>query len=176
MRRTLRLATWFLTLAYPWLWYYGGGARALAGVMAVAWLLRALIADSATIRAGAVALAAFFLFAALRNAGGSLTLYPLLVSGAMLAIFTASLIHPPTVIERLARLQHPDLPPEGVRYTRRITQIWCGFFIANGSIIAALALLHADRAWTWYTGFISYLLMGALFAGEWIYRRIYLPT
>ena len=67
-------------------------------------------------------------------------------------------------------------PDEGVRYTRRITQIWCGFFIANGSIIAALALLHADRAWTWYTGFISYLLMGALFAGEWIYRRIYLPT
>ena len=122
MRRTLRLAIWLLTLAYPWLWYYGGGAR------------------------------------------------------AMLAIFTASLIHPPTVIERLARLQHPDLPPEGVRYTRRVTQIWCGFFVINGSIIAALALLHADRAWTWYTGFISYLLMGALFAGEWIYRRIYLPT
>ena len=69
MRRTLRLAIWLLTLAYPWLWYYGGGARALAGVMAVAWLLRALIADSATIRAGAVALAAFFLLAALRKIG-----------------------------------------------------------------------------------------------------------
>ena len=176
MRRTLRLAIWLLTLAYPWLWYYGGGARALAAGMAAAGLLRALIADSATIRAGAVALAAFFLLAALRNASGSLTLYPLLVNGAMLAVFAASLIHPPTVIERLARLQHPDLPPEGVRYTRRVTQIWCGFFVINGSIIAALALLHAHRAWTWYTGLISYLLMGALLAGEWLYRRLYLPA
>ena len=176
MRRTLRLAIWLLTLAYPWLWYYGGGARALAAVMVAAWLLRALIADSATMRAGAVALAAFFLHAALRNASGSQTLYTQLVNGAMLAIFTASLIHPPTVIERLARLQHPDLPPEGVRYTRRVTQIWCGFFVINGSIIAVLALLHAHRAWTWYTGLISYLLMGALLAGEWLYRRLYLPA
>ena len=176
MRRTLRLAIWLLTLAYPWLWYYGGGARALAAVMAAAWLLRALIADSATIRAGAVALAAFFLLAALRNASGSLTLYPLLVNGAMLAVFAASLIHPPSAIERIARLQHPELPPAGVRYTRRVTQIWCGFFVINGSIIAALALLHAHRAWTWYTGLISYLLMGALLAGEWLYRRLYLPA
>lgn len=176
MQRALRLATWLLTLAYPWLWYYGGGTQALAGVMAAVWLLRAFMADKPAIRAAAAALTAFFLLAALRNANGSLTLYPLLVNGAMLAVFAASLIRPPSVIERIARLQHPDLPPEGVRYTCRITQIWCGFFIANGSIIAALALLHADRAWAWYTGFISYLLMGTLFAGEWLYRRIYLPA
>ena len=171
MRRTLRLAIWLLTLAYPWLWYYGGGARALAAVMAAAWLLRALIVDSATMRAGAVALAAFFLLAALRNASGSLTLYPLLVNGAMLAIFTASLIHPPTVIERLARLQHPDLPPEGVRYTRRITQIWCGFFALNGSLAALLVLLEQYRWWALYTGIIAYILMGILMGGEFAYRK-----
>ena len=33
-----------------------------------------------------------------------------------------------SAIERIARLQHPDLPPEGVVYTRRVTQIWCVFF------------------------------------------------
>lgn len=176
MTRVLRPLIWLLTLAYPWLWYYGGSTRLLALAMAAVWLLRAFGAGKPVHRVGAAALAAFFILAALRDTGGSLTLYPLLVNTAMLAVFAASLIHPPSAIERIARLQHPDLPPAGVRYTRRITQIWCGFFIANGSIIAALALLHADRAWAWYTGVISYLLMGALFAGEWLYRRIRLPA
>ena len=139
MTRVLRPLIWLLTLAYPWLWYYGGSTRLLALAMAAVWLLRAFGAGKPVHRAGAAALAAFFILAALRDTGGSLTLYPLLVNTAMLAVFAASLIHPPSAIERIARLQHPDLPPAGVRYTRRITQIWCGFFIANGSIIAALA-------------------------------------
>ena len=54
--------------------------------------------------------------------------YPVIVNALMLAVFGGSLFAKQTVIERLARLQHPDLPPEGVSHTRRVTQIWCGFF------------------------------------------------
>ena len=63
----------------------------------------------------------------------------------MLAVFGGSLFAKQTVIERLARLQHPDLPPEGVRHTRRVTQIWCAFFIFNGATAAIFGRLAILR-------------------------------
>ena len=86
--------------------------------------------------------------------------------------FVASLFAKQTVIERLARLQHPDLPPEGVRHTRRVTKIWCAFFIFNGATAAILAGLQYYDWWAAYTGIVSYVLMGILFAGEWVYRKL----
>ena len=75
------------------------------------------------------------------------------------------------IIERLARLKEPDLPAAGVRYTRKVTRVWCGFFVFNASVAAATAL-YADLAtWTLYNGLVSYVLMGLLFCGEWLVRR-----
>ena len=89
----------------------------------------------------------------------------------MLALFGGSLFAKQSLIERLARLQTPDLPPEGVRYTRRITQIWCVFFVLNGSMAAALVLMRQYDWWALYTGIVSYVLMGLLLGGEWVYRK-----
>jgi len=97
--------------------------------------------------------------------------YPIFMNALMLSLFAASLLHPPSVIERLARLRHPDLPPDGVAYTRRVTQVWCGFFVANGGIAAWTAFAASRETWVLYNGLISYLLMGALFVGEWLFRR-----
>ena len=88
----------------------------------------------------------------------------------MLALFAASLYRPPSLIERLARLREPDLPPEGVRYTRRVTQLWCLFFVLNGSVALYTALFTSLATWTLYNGFIAYLLMGTLFAVELLCR------
>jgi uncharacterized membrane protein len=88
----------------------------------------------------------------------------------MLLLFSWSLLSPPSLIERLARIQHPDLPPEGVIYTRRVTQIWCVFFIVNGSIALVTALWSSFEIWSLYNGLIAYLLMGILFIGEYIVR------
>jgi len=98
--------------------------------------------------------------------------YPVLVSVGLLSVFVWSLLFPPTVIEQLARLKEPDLPPSGVVYTRKVTKIWCGFFVVNGAI-ATGTVYHGDGIWTLYNGFISYLLMGLLFAGEWLFRQYY---
>ena len=96
--------------------------------------------------------------------------YPVLVSVGLLCVFLWSLRFPPTVIERLARLKEPDLPPFGVVYTRNVTRLWCGFFAINAGI--ATATVYADDwIWTLYNGFISYLLMGLLFVGEWLFRQ-----
>lgn len=97
--------------------------------------------------------------------------YPVFMNALMLGLFAASLWNPPSAVERLARLRHPDLPPESVAYTRQVTRIWCGFFTANGGIAAWTAFAASREAWVLYNGLIAYLLMGALFAGEWLYRR-----
>ena len=101
----------------------------------------------------------------------ALKLYPVLVSASFLILFAWSLKSPPTIIERIARLQDPDLPQRGVRYTRQVTKIWCGFFALNGCIALAVTLFGSDADWALYNGLISYLCMGALFAGEWLVRQ-----
>lgn len=104
------------------------------------------------------------------NALLPLKLYPVLINGAMLAVFGYSLISPPSVIERMARLREPNLPPVAVRYTRRITQIWCVFFVINGSIAFGTALWASEAVWSLYTGVIAYVLMGILFGVEFLFR------
>jgi uncharacterized membrane protein len=97
--------------------------------------------------------------------------YPVAVNAIMLAVFFTSLWRGMPIVERLARLREPDLPPEGVRYTRRVTWAWCGFFVVNGSI-AAWTAVHANLAtWTLYNGVISYGLIALMFSGEWLVRR-----
>ncbi|KXS53608.1 MAG: hypothetical protein AWU57_2011 [Marinobacter sp. T13-3] len=98
--------------------------------------------------------------------------YPVVMSVGLLAVFIWSLVFPPTVIERLARLKEPDLPPSGVAYTRQVTWLWCGFFLIN-AMIASATVYAQDWVWTLYNGFISYLLMGLLFVGEWLFRHYY---
>jgi uncharacterized membrane protein len=102
---------------------------------------------------------------------GPLKLYPALVNAVFLGVFGLSLWHGPTVVERMARLREPDLPPAAVAYTRRVTQVWCGFFVVNGAIAVGTALWASPAAWALYNGLISYVAMGALMGGEWLVRR-----
>ncbi|MCT4704279.1 hypothetical protein MUA02_20725 [Enterobacteriaceae bacterium H20N1] len=96
--------------------------------------------------------------------------YPLVVNIVMFVLFGASLFSRMPLIERLARLREGELSPAGIRYTRRVTQVWCGFFIVNGSI-SLWTCLHGDiHLWTLWNGLLSYMLMGMLFAGEWLVR------
>jgi uncharacterized membrane protein len=98
--------------------------------------------------------------------------YPAAVSLAAASVFAATLLYPPSLIERLARLREPDLPPTGQSYCRKVTIVWTVWLSANTIIAAALALAANDEAWAIWTGFIAYLVMGALFAGEMAVRRI----
>jgi uncharacterized membrane protein len=112
----------------------------------------------------------FCAVAAWRNDIITLRFYPVVINGAMLSLFAWSLFHPPTAVERLARLRQPELPPSGIAYTRRVTQVWCGFFVLNGTMALATALWGSFEVWSLYNGLIAYLLMGALFGGEYWVR------
>lgn len=104
------------------------------------------------------------------NTAISLRFYPVVVNAVLLAIFAWSLQAPPSIIERLARLQVPDLPASGVRYTRRVTIIWCGFFMFNGLMALYTAVWASFAVWSLYNGLIAYLLMGVLMAAEYLVR------
>jgi len=58
-----------------------------------------------------------------------------------------------------------------VIYTRRVTWIWCGVFVLNGSLALATALWASNQVWALYNGLLAYVMMGALCGGEWLVRR-----
>jgi uncharacterized membrane protein len=97
--------------------------------------------------------------------------YPPIVNLCLAATFAWSLAHPPTVIERLARLRTPDLVPKAIAYTRSVTWVWTIFFLANAAIATACALWSTVAVWTLWNGLIAYLLIGALVAGELVVRH-----
>jgi len=163
-----------LTLLYPLAIWLGQGQlepRFLAGILVLVALtrLRALkIGKAGYVWCGGVLL--LFTFAVWGNALLPLKLYPVLVNTAMLSAFGYSLIFPPLMVERLARLREPELPPEAIGYTRRVTQLWSVFFALNGAAALITALWASPAIWWLYNGLIAYLLMGLLFIGEYFTR------
>ncbi|HYJ16997.1 MAG TPA: hypothetical protein VE170_16010 [Candidatus Limnocylindria bacterium] len=174
MRGALRILAILITLVFPLALWLGEGRVAPAWLAALL-LLGGLARLPATAPTGAtrywtgatilLALSTFWSGALL-----PLRFYPVLVSGAFLTVFAYSLVVPPSTIERLARLHEPGLSPAAVAYTRRVTQVWCVFFALNGAIALYTALFGSMAQWSFYNGFLAYLLMGIIFAGEYCAR------
>ncbi len=174
MKRAVAALLLATTLLYPFAVYWGLGhlsprwiALALFGVL----VARLCLHSRDPLRGALLAGALFSLLAFLDNTALPLKLYPVAVSGGLLFLFMASLYHPPTIIERLARVREPDLSPRAVAYTRKVTVAWCVFFLCNGTLGLVTALFVSDRWWALYNGLVAYLLMGAMFAIEWLMRQ-----
>ncbi|MEQ0374415.1 hypothetical protein ABLW87_06740 [Klebsiella sp. JB_Kp025] len=174
------LLTGILLLAWPFIIWFGLAHNSLQGLLPLMALMLFLRFRQTRRRAGAlsvvtqiVAVAGMTLCIAsyLLKTHQLLLFYPVVVNSVMLAVFGGSLWSTMPIIERLARLREPDLPERAVRYTRRVTQIWCAFFIINGGIALFTALYSDLSLWTAWNGMISYLLMGTLMAGEWLVRQ-----
>ena len=97
--------------------------------------------------------------------------YPTLVNGVLLLQFAWTLRGPTSMVERFARLQVDTLSDAEIVYCRRVTVAWSGFFVVNGAACAAVALLGSRAAWALYTGLLSYLILGVLFAVELTLRK-----
>jgi len=77
------------------------------------------------------------------------------------------------VVSWFARLiRGVELPPDLARYTRNSTIVWTAFLASLAGVSAALALFATPQAWSLFANGISYLLVGALFVGEYAYRRV----
>jgi uncharacterized membrane protein len=158
----LPLAFWLLRWLHWPFWLAGALLLPLALIRRTTdWRGRAIAAGAALLGIGALAW----------QSDLPVRFYPVFVNGIGLMAFGISLRHPPTMIERFARLKNPGLSAEAIRYTRAVTVAWCGFFLANGAIALYTTLATDERIWALYNGFISYVLMGAMFAGEFLIRR-----
>jgi uncharacterized membrane protein len=94
----------------------------------------------------------------------------------MLAIFACSLKFPPTVIERFARLKSPQLSLKALAYTRKVTVVWCCFFVVNASIALYTVFFASTKIWTLYNCFISYCLMVGLLLAEFLVRTLLIKS
>lgn len=177
MRATTALV-WLATLLYPlaiWIGLARFEPRWLALALLALALLRAAVSREAVWLAAAAGAMVLVAATWVSNDGLPLKLYPVLVNAVMLGVFGLSLMRPPTVIERLARLGQPDLPAAAIPYVTRVTRIWCVFFVLNGGIALWTALAASDATWALYNGVIAYLLIGALLLGERLVRPRHEP-
>lgn len=120
-----------------------------------------------------VAIIAYSLIVALTGNLVLLRFYPVLVSAIMGAAFVSTLLKPPVMIERIARMRGIELSDDAGPYLRWVTIVWTGFFVANGTFAAYTATQTGLKFWALYNGLISYCLIGLLIVAELPIRRVY---
>lgn len=175
MQRALLFLVLLVSIAYPFLVYWGlqhFEAKYLLPfvilLLGLRWLTRKKAGDEKAIL---LTLVCILLVTLLWGGQLGLKFYPVLINLSLLMVFFSSLFSSMTMVERMARIREPDLSDRAVRYTRNVTKVWCVFFVINGSIAAATAVWGSEETWVLYNGFIAYVLIGILAAGEWLVRQ-----
>lgn len=101
--------------------------------------------------------------------------YPVFVNVGFFCLFAASLADGDNFAFRLATLADKRIVKAAdslfvKAYCRKVTKVWCGFFVLNGSISLGTILWGSPKAWSLYNGCVAYVLMGILFASEFCVR------
>lgn len=171
-----------LAAAYPILVYLGRDRVPLSVFVSAACLLllvRAVLAPRGVIALfrlplllAALAIGALGLI----DADVAAKAYPAVLSGLIGFAFAHSLYRPPSLVERFARIKKPTLASSDAHYCRAVSLVWAVWLFANALIAAVLAIWGSLSLWALWTGLVSYLVMGILFAGEialrpWMMRR-----
>ncbi len=172
----LKVIVGILVLLYPVAVYYGlqvFEVKTLGILLLGVLVVRMFLSKASStkqlllVSAGGVLLASIIVFT---NDALYLKLYPVLMNVLMFLVFFTSLFRPPSVVERLARIREPELDAHAVAYTRKVTMVWCVFFLMNGSVALWTVLAGTMAQWTLYNGLISYILLGVLMAAEFVVR------
>jgi uncharacterized membrane protein len=180
MRVFFAVLNGLLVAAYPVAVYVGltrFSARGLGALLAllllpgfVSKLRNARREDLLTVARLPLSILSLLALAAILDDARFVFALPILINLALLAQFVSSLAGTP-IVERFARMQHPDLPASHVPYCRSVTKVWCGFFLGNALISYALAAFAPLSWWTLYNGLLAYLLIGILATVEYVVRK-----
>jgi uncharacterized membrane protein len=192
-----------LALGYPLLAHAASHWRSASLALAAGAVLVVLVALPGISRGQRVGwlvlgigVALLAALAALGNAQLPLFLPPVAINAFLAWLFGHTLLRGRMpLIERLVRLLHPPAEPLDTRvpgYARRLTALWALLFAALALAAAVLALLAVpggllDAAgitpplavplatWSLWTNLLAYLAVGALFMGEYAWRRRVFP-
>jgi uncharacterized membrane protein len=148
--------------------------------LALSWLAAISMWDALGARrawAWIALIAASALFYWLVVAGhGLYALYvpPAAIPAALLVGFARSLRSgaEPWVTRVATAMRGEPLPEPLLGYTRRVTLLWCGVFVAMIASAIGFAIWAAPELWSLMTNVVHYLVLGAVFVGEFVYRRI----
>lgn len=171
-----------LFLAYPgavhWSLLSGRSDLAVLALLLVCVSFAALFVSYAgrlsTVSAAVIAVVSVTLTATLMQGSSfPVVLFPLVLNMALCWMFGRTLGQGrEALITRFARLiENGDPPLEVVRYTRRLTLVWCLVFSAFAVELALLALLADPAVWSLFANVINYLLVIVVFVVEYGYRR-----
>jgi uncharacterized membrane protein len=107
------------------------------------------------------------------QADGLLYLPPIAINLALCGLFGRTLAAGRVpLIARFAVLEQGSLTEELATYTRRLTWLWTLLF-AGAALCSLLLAASGNRdAWSLFTNLVNYLLVAALFLGEFAYRRL----
>ena len=105
-----------------------------------------------------------------------LYLPPILLPLLLLFVFGRTLIPgQEPLVTAIGEASRGPLSAEMRRYTRLITQFWCGVFLAMMLWSLTLPWLEQPELWSWFTNIINYGLVAVFFVGEFILRRYLFP-
>jgi len=189
IRRALRIAVTLLVVASPLITHFAltaqqWGATAYALILGQTvvglWLVLTKVRPPYRYLAAAALLGCALTLALLHLRSGlvlSTFLPHALVNLALFIVFGLSL-RPGHValITGMSRQIHGDLPPRIDRYTRRVTWVWCLFFLFE---LAGSALLLAFAPLAWWSFFVNVLnapLIVLLFVGEKLTRSFWVTN
>lgn len=171
--KIVNLALVLASITYPLvLFFWQENATLIFGVLCVVWGLRAYF-ESGKKRQVWLSASLFFAICAIFRSVKLALLYPSIVSLGFLVVFFYSL-KGEAVITKIARLKEKNIDEKVVSYTRGLTKIWCLFFVFNAVLAFVLSCFENKFYWSIYCSFISYILMGFLFFGEILYRKVFI--
>jgi uncharacterized membrane protein len=166
-----------LFIAYPAVAHFGTPATALALLATLAVYIVASFCFRHPLRWLVPPAAVVAVFWASPPVAWLLFVPPIVINVMLAWLFGRTLVHGRVpLIERFAQIEQGALSAELAIYTRMLTWVWTLLFIAAALLSSALAMSGHRDAWSLFTNFINYLLVGALFLGEFAYRRRRFPN
>lgn len=114
----------------------------------------------------------FAILAAWLDSERFLMAYPILVNASLFFLFLWSLRGGESMMLRVAKARNMKMSPYAPAYLRNLTRVWMLFFVLN-ALAAAWTMTQSMEVWAVYNGFIAYILIGLLIAGEWLFRIQY---
>jgi uncharacterized membrane protein len=162
-----------LFVAYPAVAHFGKPAAALALLATLAAYLVASLCLRHPLRWLAPPAAGFAVYWLSPPVEWLLFVPPILINAMLAWLFGRTLVRGRVpLIARFAVMEQGTLSAELAAYTRTLTWLWTLLFIAAALLSLALAMSGHRDAWSLFTNFVNYLLVAALFVGEFVYRRL----
>ena len=168
--KTLKFSGFVLSILYPFCVFY-----ALIRGMPLRWFsfFLLILILSAFLRSGRkiILVVGLVLICALLFSNNEffLKLYPVCMNMLVCFSFWISLKDKPLITLFAEKMGH-KITPNIAHYTRKATIAW-GIFMIFNTLVSFVTLLTPMWFWTLYNGLISYLLIGIMFAGEYLIRR-----